>query len=210
MGRTHHDYTFVQQSDIDNAATPLVSQLTSDAQAAVQKQLRANEQFASTPECVPKTNSNHKANDRVNDVTVTVSVTCTGQAYEPQAVQSMAATWFKSDTASQLGAHYALAGDVLTSSPVAQPGSDKNRVSFSVNVQGVWVYQFSDTQKQNIAQLIAGKPLADTQALLQKQTGVKKATVKTEGFWGSAMPTSPSDIKFIVLSVPGLQATPTS
>lgn len=209
-GQDAHDYTFVQQSDIDNAAAPLVSQLTSDAQAAVQKQLHTNEQFASTPECVPKTSSNHKAGDRVKDVKVTVSVTCTGQAYEPQAVQSMAATWFKSDTASQLGAHYALAGDVLTSSPVAQPGSDKNRVSFSENAQGIWVYQFSDAQKQQIAQLIAGKPLADTQALLQKQTGIKKATVTTEGFWGSAMPTSLSDIKFIVLSVPGLQATPTS
>lgn len=209
-GQNAHDYTFVQQSDIDDATTALTTQLTSDAQAAVQKQLHSNEQFASTPECVPKTSSNHKADDRVTDFKVTVSVTCTGQAYEPQAVQSMAADWFKSDTASQLGTNYALAGDVLTGSPFAQPGNDQNRVSFLVNEQGVWVYQFSDTQKQNIAQLIAGKPLADTQALLQKQTGVKKATVKTEGFWGSAMPTSPSDIKFIVLSVPGLQATPTS
>ncbi len=194
----------------DGVATPLVNQLTSDAQAAVQKQLRTNEQFASPPECVPKTSANHKANDRVTDVTVTVSVTCTAQAYEPQAVQSMAADWFKTDTASQLGAHYARAGDVLTSSPLVQPTSDKNSIPFSVNAQGVWVYQFSDAQKQEIARLIAGKPLADAQALLQKQTGVKKVNVTTADGWGTALPTSLNDIKFIMVSVPGLQATPTS
>jgi len=125
-------------------------------------------------------------------------------------VQSMAADWFKTDTASQLGAHYARAGDVLTSSPLVQPTSDKNSIPFSVNAQGVWVYQFSDAQKQEIARLIAGKPLADAQALLQKQTGVKKVNVTTADGWGTALPTSLNDIKFIMVSVPGLQATPTS
>ena len=34
-GQDAYDYTYMQQSDIDDAAAPLVSQLTSDAQASV-------------------------------------------------------------------------------------------------------------------------------------------------------------------------------
>src|SRR5205085_9651462 len=63
-GQDAHDYTFVQQSDIDDAAAPLVSQLTADAQSAVQQQSQANEQFFNTPECTPNIKATHKANDR--------------------------------------------------------------------------------------------------------------------------------------------------
>ena len=69
-------------------------------------------------------------------------------------------------------------------------------------------YQFSDTQIQTFAQLIGGKPLADAQALLRKQPGVKKVSITTAGGWGSALPTSPNDIKFAVVPVQGLQETP--
>lgn len=209
-GQDAHDYTFVQQSDIDGAATPLVSKLTSDAEAAVQKQLRANEQFAGTPESTPNIKTNHKADDRAADVTVTVTVTSKGKAYDEQAAQSTAANWLKSDAASKLGDRYTLVGDTLIGTPQVGTTGANGTVFLDVSAEGIWIYQFSDAQKQQIAQLIAGKPLADGQALLQKQTGVKKVNVTTAGGWGTAFPSSPNDIKFVVLTVPGLQATPTS
>ena len=206
-GQNAYDYTYVQQSDIDGATTPLVSQLTSDAQASVQQQVRANEQIASPPECTPNIKTNHKANDRVSDMTVTVTVTCKGEVYNEQAARSMAADLFTIGTASQLGDHYILVGDTVIGTPqvVMTYGGT---VTLNVSAEGVWVYQFSESQKQRLAQLIAGKSLADAQALLLKQEGVWKATLTTDGGWGSALPTSPNDIKFNVLAVPGLQATP--
>jgi len=207
-GQDTLDYTFVQQSDIDDAATPLVSQLTSDAQAAVQQQVRANEQFASPPDCTPNIKANHKADDRVSDVTVTVTVTCKGVVYDEQAARSMASDLLKSDAVSQLGDYYILAGDTVIGTLQVATTTETDTVILNVTADGMWVYQFSDSQKQHMAQLIAGKPLADAQALLLKQEGVSKVTLTTAGGWGSAMPTSPSDIKFTSVPVPGLQATP--
>lgn len=206
-GQDAADYTFVQQSDIDGAATPLADQLTPAAQSAVQQQVQANEQFVSAPECTSTIKANHKADDRVSDVTVTVTVTCKGEVYDAQAARAMAADWLKSDATSQPGTPYALVGDVVTAQPQVL-ADDAGTVTLSVSAEGMWVYQISEAQKQQLAQLITGKPLTDAQALLLKQTGVKKASITTAGGWGSALPTSPNDIKFTVVPVSGLQATP--
>jgi len=207
-GQDASDYTFVQQSDIDGASTPLVDQLTSAAQSAVQQQVHANEQFASPPECTPTIKANHNANDRATDVTVTATVTCKGEVYDAQAAQSMASDLLRSDATSQLGDHYALVGSTVIGTPQVVTTDQSGVVTLNVSAEGVWVYQFSDTQKQQMAQLIAGKPLTDARDLLDKQEGVKKVILTTDGGWGSALPTSPSDIKFNLLAVTGLQATP--
>ena len=207
-GQDAYDYTYVQQSDIDGAATPLVNQLTSTAQSAVQQQVLANEQFASAPDCTPTVKSNHKANDRVSDVTVTVTDICKGEVYDEHAAQLMAADLLISDATDQLGAQYVLAGYTVIGTPQVVTTDQSGVVTMNVSAEGVWAYQFSDTQIQTFAQLIGGKPLADAQALLRKQPGVKKVSITTAGGWGSALPTSPNDIKFAVVPVQGLQETP--
>ncbi len=209
-GQDAHDYTFVQQSDIDGASTPLVYQLTSDAQTAVQQQVQANEQFASAPVCTPNIKANHKANDRVTSVTVTVTVTCKGEVYNAQAAQPIASGLLKGDAASQLGVHYALIGNMVIGKPQAVTTDEHGTVTLNVSAEGMWVYQFNESQKQQLAQLIAGKPLADAQALLLKQEGIRKVKFTSNGGWGSALPSAASDIKFTVVPVPGLQAQSTS
>ena len=207
-GGTDRSYSVVQQSDIDDATNTLVTQLTSDAQAPMQQQLHTNEAFADNGmQCTPHTKANHQANDRASDVTVTVSLTCKAEAYDVQAARSMATDWFKSDATSQLGTHYALVGDMVIGTPQVLTPDVHGTVTIVFVAQGTWTYQFSETQKQQLAQLIAGKPLADARALLLKQAGVKKIGIITAGGWGSALPTSPNDIKFNVLTVQGLQAT---
>lgn len=207
-GGQDRSYTFVQQSDIDDATNTLVAQLTSDAQTSMQQQLHTNEAFADNGmQCTPHTKANHQANDRASDVTVTASVTCKAEAYDVQAARSMAADWLKSDATSQLGTHYALVGDMVIGTPQVSTPDEHGTVTIAFVAQGTWTYQFSETQKQQLAQLIAGKPLADARALLLKQAGIKKIGIISAGGWGSALPTSPNDIKFNVLTVPGLQAT---
>lgn len=208
-GQDAYDYTYVQQSDIDGATAPLVSQLTSAAQAAVQQQVHANEQFASAPVCTPNIKANHKADDKAGDVTVTVTVTCKGEVYDVQAARAMAADWLRSDAATQPGAHYALVGDTVIGTPQVVATSS-GVVTLNVSAEGIWAYQLSDSQKQLMAQVIAGKPLTDAVALLLKEEGVSHVTITTDGGWGSALPTTPGDIKFTVSPVQGLQAPPTS
>jgi hypothetical protein len=204
-GQDAQDYTFVQQSDIDNVANPLQTQLTTDAQTAVQKQVLANEQIVNGIDngiqCNPKITSNHRANDKATDVTVTVSVMCKGEVYDLQVAQSMVTDLLKSDAASQLGASYTLVGKVVTEVPIIVTIDEGGTISMNVHAQGVWVFQFSNVQKQKLAQLIVDKTQADTTALLLKQEGVRKVSIKTSGGWGNALPTSPDDIKMVVLSV---------
>jgi len=202
-GGKDNAYSFVQQSDIDDATDELVSQLTSDAQAAMQRQLRANEELVLPIQCTPRT----KANDRASDVTVTGSVTCKGEAYDVQTARSMAASLLRNDAASQLDAHYALVGDIQIGTPQVSTPDENGMATLNVPAEGVWVYQFSEAQKQTFAQLIAWKPLADAQSLLLKQVGVKKVSITTIGGWGSALPTAANDIKFSIVAVPGLQAS---
>ncbi|HVB20952.1 MAG TPA: hypothetical protein VNG51_03290 [Ktedonobacteraceae bacterium] len=203
-GQNASDYTFLQQSDIDGAAAPLVTQLTSDAEASVQQQVRANEQFVSDPVYTPTIKTNHKAGDKVADVTVTVTVTGKEEVYDQQATDSIATDLLGSDAASQPGTRYTLIGEVVTGTPEVSNTDEHGTVTMLVSAEGIWVYQFSNTQKQQMAQLITGKPLADAQALLLKQEGVKKVSINTTGGWGHALPTSASDIKFTPVAVPGL------
>jgi zinc-ribbon domain/Baseplate J-like protein len=203
-GQDASDYTYVQQSDIDNVANPLVSQLTPAARSAVQQQLRANERFVyymSDPECTPNIKTNHQATDKATDVTVTVSVTCQGEVYDLQAFQAMATDLLKSDAASQL-AGYALVGNVVIGVPIIVT-IDGGTVYMNVDVQGVWVSQFGDSQKQSLAKLIAGKTQADASALLLEQRGIHKVSLTTSGGWGAALPAA-ENIKMVVLSVPDL------
>lgn len=210
-GGTDRTYSFVQQSDIDSAVASLQDQLTSDAQTAVQNQVRANEQFVeaynqpvNAIQCSsPKISSNHQANDRATDVTVTVSVTCQGEVYDLQATQAMAADLLKSDAAAQLGAGYALVGNVVTGVPTILTTDQGGTVSMNAKARGVWVFQFGDSQKQNLAKLIAGKTQADASGLLLKQPGIVKINIITSGGWGTAIPAA-EKIKIVVLSVPGL------
>ena len=202
-GGTDRTYSFVQQTDIDAAANGLESQLTSDAQTAVQNQVRTNEQLASDIQCNPKISSNHQANDRASDVTVTVSEKCQGEVYDLQAAQSMATDLLNSDATSQLGASYALAGNVVTGTPAIVSTDQGGTVSMNVDAQGVWAFQFSNDQKQNLAKLIAGKTQADTTTLLLKQQGVRKVSITTSGGLGAALP-AVDNIKMLVLSLPGL------
>jgi hypothetical protein len=209
-GGTDQTYSFVQQSDIDTATASLQQdQLRSAAQTGLQELMHAGEQFVVDPnsgagngiQCTPNITADHKVNDRATNVTVTESVTCKGEVYDLQAAQAMTVNLLKYDAASQLGASYALVGNVVTGVPIIVTTDQGGTVSMNVDAQGVWAFQFSNNQKQQMAKLIAGKTQADATPLLLKQEGVLKASIRTSGGWGSALPTSPRDIKMAVLSM---------
>jgi hypothetical protein len=79
-GTDAQQYTFVLQSDVDNAAAPLKSSTTQAANTSIQQQLQSGEHLVGNPQCTPNVTSNHVVNDRVSTVTVTVSTTCTATA----------------------------------------------------------------------------------------------------------------------------------
>ncbi|MBA2681849.1 MAG: protein kinase, partial [Ktedonobacteraceae bacterium] len=80
-GTDAQNYTFVQQGDIDGASRALQT-LAPDPQQLLQGQLSASEQWIISPSCKPQTASNHAVNDKVANVTVTVTFACSGEAYD--------------------------------------------------------------------------------------------------------------------------------
>jgi len=200
-------YSFVQQSDIDNAANLLKMALTPSAQKALQAQVLPNEQLLTSVRCVPGVVSDHAAGNTAVSVTVTVTVTCVGEVYDRQGAQSLAASLLRTDGTKTPGAGYMLVGNIVTTVTKTAVIDTKGTISILVNAEGMWVYQFTDAQKGELERLIAGKSEGEAQALLLQQKGVAKANISVSGGTNSTLPTDPRYITIVVQSLPGLHGT---
>ncbi len=202
-GQNASDFTFVQQSDLDGVSTPLVSQMTTEAQAGAQQQVGPNEKLVSDLKCSPVVTSDNKVNAHATTATVQVTVKCVGEAYTDQALQAMAIMLLKADATQKLGSTFALAGNVVTATPTLGNVDPNGTATFSVKADSIWAFQFTDALKQQMAHAIAGKSVADSTTILQKFTGISKVSIQTAGF-GWAVPSNPQNITFNATSVAGL------
>jgi len=209
-GADPQSYTVVQQSDIDGAANALAKAHHPDPLHVLQIQIHSNEQVIGTPQCNPNVKPDHAAGDQATSVTVTVSFTCIGEVYDHDGALAVATQWLKQDAIQNLGTNYTLMGKVVpTLTQVLVTDTSSGTISVSVNVEGLWVYQFNDAQKQELAKLIAGTSPSQANTLLLRQPGVAKIDGITISGGGSALPTDATQITLVVLNVPGLQGSPT-
>ena len=206
-GQDQQNYTFLQQSDVDGAVGALKDGLTGQAQSEVKKQVRANEQMVGDPQCnKPGVRSNQAVGDQgqnVTSATVSVSVTCTGLAYDLKATQTLVTSALQNKANSDPGDGYVLAGNIVTQPAVTTVKPDS--VVLQVSAQGIWYYQFTDQLKAQLARIIAGKSRANAQTLLAGQKGIGSAKIDISG-GGSTLPTDPKQITINVQPVAGLTA----
>jgi hypothetical protein len=114
-GRDAQSYTYVQQSDINNAASQLENSLKSAAQAAIQVQIKISEQLAGSISCgLSSLSSNQQAGDRVPYVTVSITETCWSEVYSTQTGQALAANLLKQNLSTLAGPRYIIVGNVTT------------------------------------------------------------------------------------------------
>jgi hypothetical protein len=207
-GQDPQHYTAVSQSDIDGAANPLKTSQTKSAQKSLQSKIHGTEQLVNPARCSTNVTSNHKAGDRATSVMVTVTATCTGEVYDQQAAQTLAANLLKTEAQKNLDSTYILqdnkiATEITSASIIDTHGT----VSLNVKAEGIWVYQFSDAMKQSLAKLIAGKSEAAAKTLLVQQMGVSDVQISISS--GTTLPTDPANITIAIKTVPGLPGTPT-
>ncbi len=206
-GQDAYSYAFVEQSDIDGVVNPFQASLTQTAQAALKAQLHPGEQFVSSPQCMPGITSDHQAADRATNVSVTVAVTCTGEVYDHQAAQSVAANLLRQEATRDPGPGYALVGNLVTDvRQVSLTDAKKGTLSLMVEAEGVWVYQFGAAQKQALAKLLADKSTQNAQTLLLEQKGVTTAAIQFSGSNENTLPSDPTQIIIVVQKVAGLRA----
>src|SRR5579884_584025 len=203
-GQDSQNYTYVQQSDIDNATSALASTLTAKTLPLVQKQVRAGEQLVSSSSCSPDITSDHSAGDRATTFNVSVMVICTGAVYNRDEADMLAANLLKSDPALYPGANFVPVGNIVTTVRNAILNAN-GTISLQVFAEGIWAYQFSDAQLHTLIRLIAGKTQSEANSLLKNQAGVNKITIQLYGGDGHTLPTDTSHITLSILSVTGLR-----
>ena len=98
-GANERNFPFVTKADIENAAIPLKAAVTRSVTAALQTQLKGNEQLVTLP-CAPQVSADHQINEEASSVKVTATLTCSGVAYnqttlEQQATQLLTTQAFK-------------------------------------------------------------------------------------------------------------------
>lgn len=199
-GRNQQTYSYVEQSDIDSATSQLSSTLSQSAQTGVMGQILPGEQLISPINCVPDVTSNHLAGEIAANVTVTVTETCSGEVYDQQQAHAKAEDLLRADAMKSPGANYALLGDIITTITQAVVVNLDGKISLLVKAGGVWVYQFSDTQKRQLAQQIVGKSEKDAVAVLAAANGVRSVNVQVNGGDGNTLPSDTKQITVVVKS----------
>jgi hypothetical protein len=204
-GQDAQTYTIVRQADIDGLARSLIDTLRQGAQTGVQSQLRPQEWMVTIPVCTPTINADHPAGSRATQVTVTVAVTCRTEVYEQQAALLLAATSLKQETSAILGSNYALVGRIRTTIVgVSLTDTKRGTLTLSIEAGGVWVYQWSPKQLEDLAKRIAGTQKQEALAFVLRDEGVQTASIYLSG---RERATLPADLSQILITVAGEQTT---
>lgn len=204
-GQDAQTYSYVQQSDIDNATRALEATLNVQATQLLQTQARPNERAVGQPHCAPQVQSSSMAGTQASTVTVTVAMNCLGEVYDLQAVQVLATRKLMQAASTNPGPTYAPVGNVVAQVTRATPASHGD-VQLTVNALGVWVYQFSPVQRASMTHLIVGKSSQDAHALLLRQPGVHSATITLTGVGTTTVPDDATRITLNVEAVQGPHA----
>src|SRR5438876_4911376 len=165
-GRDAQKFPVVRQSDLDTVVNTLKTSLTQKALAAMRLQLKTDESLVNAePQCKTKITSTPGVGASVATFTVTVALTCTDSAYNPQAAVQQAVALLKQQAAQQLDPGFVLVGTIVSTIEKNVPGSH-NHITVLVAVRGEWKYQFTTSQKQQMAQSITRKTVNAAKTLL--------------------------------------------
>jgi len=201
-GQNQQAYTYIQQSDIDNAARSLLPALLRRGESALRAQILAQERQAAPLSCLPLITSNQPAGVQADRVTVTVKVTCTGEVYNQQAAQLLAENLFKKDGGTMSGPNYTLSGPVKTTITGVTQVDTRGIVLLHVLTAGRWVYQFYTAQKDEIIRSVAGENAQRAQSILAQQRGVGKARIDLFLAAENMLPENPRQITLVLQSPP--------
>ncbi len=197
-GRSARDFLVVTRADINNAVTSLLVSLSQSEDAALQVQLHTGEELI-TPSCTPHVSSDHQPGDEAINVSVTVSVTCSGIAYTAHEVDADATQSITSDATRTLGANYAFLGDMQVTIVQGKViNSRQGVVSVLVRVAGTWVYQITASQQEQMIKLIAGKTKQQAIAMLLTFPGIAGAQITMKG-GSQTLPVDPRNMHIILV-----------
>lgn len=206
-GQDPQIYSFVRQSDIDGAANTLEVSSKPKALTLLQEQVRPNEMLLATIQCSRNEISDPRPDEMATTVNVTITVTCKSEVFDNAAATSITINLLKADLNKCLEGTYVLKGHILTSVLEATLADAKQgTIALLIRVEGFWIFQFSNAQKQKLVRLIAGKNRKDAHDLLLEQTGVSNVDIQTPWWvpWimRDTLPTNTNSITLVTIRAP--------
>jgi serine/threonine protein kinase len=191
-GQFAQSYTTVQQGDIDQASSSLKGRIKQESLSALHKQLQTNEQYTSLPTCASKDTSNHQANDVATQVTVTVTVACTAEVYNPVEIQSRSLQMLNTRAESLFGPNYMLSGNIQATITHIATDAKHNTIVTTV-ASGLWAYRVSRAHSNKLAQILTGNDKRDAQSIVSGQNGVQSVSISISNN-GNTMPSKANSI----------------
>jgi hypothetical protein len=177
-GQNAQDYQTATQADIDTVARNLKKSLDQSEQAAVQTQVRANETLITPLPCQETITPDHRPGEEAVQIHVTVSETCTGIVYNTQAYQDSISQMLNQQATKQLGVGYSLIGQPQNTI-VHVNTQDRQHITLQVSIAGIYDYQLSQDQLQQIKTLVAGKSKAQATAAVLRVPGVQSVEINS-------------------------------
>src|SRR6266566_661691 len=178
-GQDERNYQTVAKADITNVATTLKSSLDVSMHGALAAQTKQNEALTH-PLCSETVSPNHHVGDEANQVTVTVSETCSAVAYDNHVLATKAAQLLTTQALKKLGSGYSVFGEIHLSVKQPTVTQHPNLVFLSFQAQGTWIYGISQKAQEHIKELIVGKTKQSAMHVLVSLPGVEQVSIS----WG--------------------------
>lgn len=192
-GHDAYSYPMVTAQDIEKAKAALHTSLMQSVQAAFAAELTASEALITPIPCQETSYGNAVVGQDATSVTIGVSETCQDVAYDIQALAVLVTKQLQKQAAQHLNPHYALSGAVTTA--ITKMTTKGTTLLLTVKGTCMLIYQFSLTDLQRLAQMIAGKSNTDATRLLAEQPGVSQVEMNTSG----TLPADASHIHVLVV-----------
>jgi hypothetical protein len=197
-GHVAQTYQTVSQQDMNGVVSNLKKSLHKSMQSALQAQIRDGETLINPFPCKTQITADHQVGDEAQQLQVTMSETCTGEAYSTQAYHDVAMQIVSETATKRLGEGYTLMGDIQAT-PNTTTTNEHGVIDLATTIAGTWAYQFTEDQVQSLKAMIAGKSEAQAKAMIFTSHGVQGASMTLRN--GMTLPTDISSIHVVVLVV---------
>jgi hypothetical protein len=194
-GQDERNFQFVTKTDIENAATPLKAALIQSVTAALQTQLKDNEQFVTLP-CAPQVSADHQINEEASSIKVTATLTCSGVAYNQTTLEQQATQLLTTQAFKKLGPGYSVYGTIQVTVTHAIP--TRTIPTLALSLSGTWTYALSSRQQQRVKDLVKGKTYQEALHILLSLPGIEKASLAWDEH--TKLPEDPKDIHLLLIS----------
>ncbi|HLG78496.1 MAG TPA: hypothetical protein VKX46_18930 [Ktedonobacteraceae bacterium] len=189
-GMDSHDYTYVQQSDIDSLANPMKQQLLNNADAQLKQEMGKQDVALGDKNCTNSVTTDHAAEEEASQVKVTVTVSCSVTVYNRQELFDAARKVQARAVTQRFGSGYV----PQTTLTYGAELPDNNNTHLLIPVEGWWIYGFD---ARRIANDFTHRIIWQANSDLSSNVGIQSFNLTTSGFGGS-LPSTASQIKMIL------------